>query len=122
MGPLLRGWSLGEMPEENSDLPGLKAEIQSQELATTLWPQPHQEGNCGTKVDRHLQTCLQPTALSKALPACTSSLTDTSAWLGLMGLEWGGSWTLALFSAYWRMNLACKAVDPGPTGREGDRI
>lgn len=30
---------------ENSDIPGLKVELQSQELAAAQWPQPPSEGS-----------------------------------------------------------------------------
>ena len=86
-GPSSGGRRLGELPGENSDIPGLKAELQSQELAAAPRPRPPSEGTQGVKINRHLQTCLQPTALSKPPPACVSSLIDTSAWLSLMGLR-----------------------------------
>lgn len=81
------GRRLGELPGENSDILGLKAELQSQELAAALWPRPPSEGTQGVKINRHLQTCLQPAALSKPPPARVSSLIDTSAWLSSMGLR-----------------------------------
>ena len=104
------GRGLGGTSGENSDKPGLKAELQSQELTAALRPQPPLQGTQSVKVNRCLR---QACSLCHLLSPSRSSL-PSDRHFSLTGLMELGGRSFGLFFIYKRVNGACKAVDSRP--------
>ena len=104
------GRGLGGTSGENSDKPGLKAELQSQELTAALWPQPPLEGTQSVKVNRCPQ---QACSLCHLLSPSRSSL-PSDRHFSLTGLMELGGRSFALFFIYRTVNGACKVVGSRP--------